>query len=37
MGVAPGEGEFGMLAPQAFGGNIDNKLLDFRVEALSSG
>ena len=27
MGVAPGEGEFGMLAPQNFGGNIDNKLL----------
>jgi acetamidase/formamidase len=27
MGVAPAEGEFGMLAPQAFGGNMDNKLL----------
>ena len=27
MGVAPGEGEFGMIPPQAFGGNMDNKLL----------
>jgi acetamidase/formamidase len=27
MGVAPGDGEFGMLPPQYFGGNIDNKLL----------
>lgn len=27
MGVAPGEGEFGMMPPQAFGGNMDNKLL----------
>jgi acetamidase/formamidase len=27
MGVAPSEGEFPMLPPQYFGGNIDNKLL----------
>jgi acetamidase/formamidase len=27
MGVAPGEGEFGMIPPQAFGGNMDNRLL----------
>jgi acetamidase/formamidase len=27
MGTAPAEGEFAMLPPQYFGGNIDNKLL----------
>jgi len=27
MGVAPADGEFPMLPPQYFGGNIDNKLL----------
>lgn len=27
MGVAPAEGEYTMLPPQYFGGNIDNKLL----------
>jgi len=27
MGVAPDEGEYGMIAPQSFGGNMDNKLL----------
>ena len=27
MGVAPGEGEFGMMPPRDFGGNMDNKLL----------
>jgi acetamidase/formamidase len=27
MGVAPSEGEFPMLPPQYFGGNIDNRLL----------
>jgi len=27
MGVAPDVGEFGMIAPQRFGGNMDNKLL----------
>jgi acetamidase/formamidase len=27
MGVAPDEGEFGMVPPQPFGGNMDNRLL----------
>jgi acetamidase/formamidase len=27
MGVAPESGEYGMMPPQYFGGNIDNKLL----------
>ncbi len=27
MGVAPAEGEFGMMPPQYFGGNMDNKYL----------
>ncbi|GGP20774.1 acetamidase [Thermocladium modestius] len=26
VGVAPGEGEFGMIPPQSFGGNMDNRL-----------
>jgi len=27
MGVAPEKGEYGMMAPQPFGGNMDNRLL----------
>lgn len=27
IGVAPGKGEYGMIPPQSFGGNMDNRLL----------